>query len=106
MSHKQDGIRELAWTPPRGYCVVNASALIGPSASNVNSPSSIALNSVFEPQNAKPSCMMASGVIAAMGGIVFGWACWFMAAPLHIRVRASLDKPAEVCMETVLMFHA
>jgi hypothetical protein len=50
--------------------------------------------------------MMASGVTAATGVIVFGWTCWFMAAPLRIRVRASLGNPAEVRMETLLIFHA
>jgi len=48
-----------------------SAALAGPFASSVNTPNSIALKSVFDPQNPNPSCMIPSGVTGVSEVVAF-----------------------------------
>ena len=65
-----DGRRSWKPRPPKSAAdlewicrrFLRSSALAGPFASSVKTPSSTALNSVFEAQKPRPTCMMCSGV--------------------------------------------
>jgi hypothetical protein len=56
-----DGVIRLKLQAPAVKGKANAALVAFPLASSVNTPSSMALSRVFEPQKPMPSCMILSG---------------------------------------------